>query len=69
MTVPDSDSLDLTTGMTLEAWVRPNAGGAFRTVGLPEALVVSQPFLARRLTERREAQSAAAEVPGEYATV
>ena len=28
VTVPDSNSLDLTTGMTLEAWVRPNAGGA-----------------------------------------
>jgi glucose/arabinose dehydrogenase len=26
--VPDSASLDLTTGMTLEAWVRPTQGGA-----------------------------------------
>ena len=29
-TVADSNSLDLTTGMTLEAWVRPNAGGNVR---------------------------------------
>ena len=36
VTVPDSDSLDLTTGMTLEAWVRPNAGGSFRTVVVKE---------------------------------
>jgi glucose/arabinose dehydrogenase/PKD repeat protein len=33
VTVPDANSLDLTTGMTLEAWVRPTAaGGAWRTV-------------------------------------
>jgi hypothetical protein len=33
VTVPDSASLDLTTGMTLEAWVRPTATGtAWRTV-------------------------------------
>jgi len=33
VTVPDSASLDLTTGMTLEAWVNPSAlGGAWRTV-------------------------------------
>jgi glucose/arabinose dehydrogenase/PKD repeat protein len=32
VTVPDSDSLDLTTGMTLEAWVRPAAlGSVWRT--------------------------------------
>jgi hypothetical protein len=31
--VPDSASLDLTSGMTLEAWVRPTAvGTAWRTV-------------------------------------
>ncbi len=36
VTVPDSDSLDVTTGLTLEAWVRPNAGGAFRTVVVKE---------------------------------
>jgi hypothetical protein len=27
VTVPDAASLDLTTGMTLEAWVQPTAGG------------------------------------------
>jgi len=33
VTVPDAQSLDLTTGMTLEAWVNPNAlGGVWRTV-------------------------------------
>jgi glucose/arabinose dehydrogenase/chitodextrinase len=31
-TVPDSASLDLTTGMTLEAWVYPTAGGGWRDV-------------------------------------
>ena len=34
--VPDSASLDLTTGMTLEAWVRPAASNAYRTVALKE---------------------------------
>jgi len=33
VTVPDTNSLDLTTGMTLEAWVNPNQlGTAWRTV-------------------------------------
>jgi Concanavalin A-like lectin/glucanases superfamily/Bacterial Ig domain len=33
VSVPDANSLDLTTGMTLEAWVRPTAlGSAWRTV-------------------------------------
>jgi len=33
VTVPDSNLLDLTSGMTLEAWVRPAAnGGVWRTV-------------------------------------
>ena len=32
MTVPDSNSLDLTTGMTLEAWVYPTANGSWRDV-------------------------------------
>ena len=32
VTVADAGSLDLTTGMTLEAWVRPTAGGSWRTV-------------------------------------
>ena len=27
ITVPDANSLDLTNGMTLEAWVRPTASG------------------------------------------
>ena len=32
--VPDSSSLDLTTGMTMEAWVRPTAlGTAWKTIG------------------------------------
>lgn len=36
--VPDADSLDLTTGMTLEAWVRPAAtmGTAWRTAVMKE---------------------------------
>ncbi len=32
VTVADADSLDLTNGMTLEAWVRPTAAGSWRTV-------------------------------------
>ncbi|HEX7254734.1 MAG TPA: LamG-like jellyroll fold domain-containing protein [Gaiellaceae bacterium] len=32
VTVPDSPSLDLTTAMTLEAWIRPNAITGWRTV-------------------------------------
>jgi hypothetical protein len=37
VSVPDSDSLDLTTGMTLEAWVRPTATGrAWRSAILKE---------------------------------
>ncbi|RKQ94073.1 all-beta uncharacterized protein [Solirubrobacter pauli] len=35
--VPDANVLDLTTGMTLEAWVRPTTiGGAWRTVLIKE---------------------------------
>jgi hypothetical protein len=34
--VPDSNSLDLTSGMTLEAWVRPTANSSYRTVLLKE---------------------------------
>ncbi len=34
--VPDAASLDLTTGMTLEAWVRPTASSGWRTVLLKE---------------------------------
>ena len=37
VSVPDSNSLDLTSGMTLEAWVRPTTLGAFETVVLKEA--------------------------------
>ena len=37
ISIPDSPSLDLTTGMTLEAWVLPRAlGAAWRTVVLKE---------------------------------
>ena len=36
VTVPDSSSLDLTSGMTLEGWVNPNAGGDFRTMVVKE---------------------------------
>ena len=37
VTVPDADSLDLTSGMTLEAWVRPTAiGSNWRSVLLKE---------------------------------
>ena len=37
VTIPDADSLDLATGMTIEAWVRPTAvGTAWRTVMLKE---------------------------------
>jgi glucose/arabinose dehydrogenase len=36
VTIPDASSLDLTTGMTLEAWVNPSAGGGWRTVLLKE---------------------------------
>jgi PKD repeat protein/glucose/arabinose dehydrogenase len=36
VTVPDSNSLDLTAGMTLSAWVRPDALGDWRTAILKE---------------------------------
>jgi Concanavalin A-like lectin/glucanases superfamily/Bacterial Ig-like domain/Bacterial Ig domain len=36
VTVPTSSWLSLTTGMTLEAWVYPTAGGGWRTVMLKE---------------------------------
>ncbi len=36
VTVGDTASLDLKTGMTLEAWVRPTAAGGWRTVMLKE---------------------------------
>ncbi len=36
VTVPDASTLDLTTGMTLEAWVRPSALGGWRTVVFKE---------------------------------
>ncbi len=34
--VPDAATLDLTTGMTLEAWVRPNVSSGWRTVTMKE---------------------------------
>ncbi len=38
VTIPDANSLDLTTGMTLEAWVKPSVagGGVWRTVAFKE---------------------------------
>ena len=36
VTVPDAGSLDLTSGMTVEAWVRPSKLGGWRTVVLKE---------------------------------
>ena len=36
VTVADSNSLDLTTGMTVEAWVRPTTVGGFNTVIVKE---------------------------------
>ena len=36
VTVPDANSLDLTNGMTLEAWVRPTARGNWRTAIIKE---------------------------------
>src|SRR5207253_6948477 len=37
VTVADADSLDLTSGMTLEAWVNPSTpGGAWRAVLMKE---------------------------------
>jgi hypothetical protein len=36
VTVPDSNSLDLTNGMTLEAWVNPTITGDWKTVMLKE---------------------------------
>ncbi len=36
VTVPDSNSLDLTNGMTVEAWVRPNALSGWSTVAFKE---------------------------------
>ena len=36
VSVPDSATLDLTTGMTLEAWVRPAVSNSWRTVVMKE---------------------------------
>ena len=36
VSVPDSSSLDLTSGMTLEAWVKPTAVGGWNTVLMKE---------------------------------
>jgi hypothetical protein len=37
VTVADADSLDLTSDLTVEAWVRPTVGGGWRTVLMKEA--------------------------------
>jgi Concanavalin A-like lectin/glucanases superfamily/Bacterial Ig-like domain/Bacterial Ig domain len=37
VTIADADMLDLTTAMTLEAWVRPTQMGGYRTVIMKEA--------------------------------
>ena len=37
VTVPDDPTIDLTTGMTLEAWVRPSAATDWRTVIFKES--------------------------------
>jgi hypothetical protein len=36
VTIPDANPLDLTTGMTLEAWVKPTASANWRTILLKE---------------------------------
>ena len=36
VSVPDSSSLDLTTGMTVEGWVKPSAGGGWQTLLVKE---------------------------------
>src|SRR5439155_26491119 len=36
VTIPDSTSLHLTTGMTIEAWVKPTAAQDFTTVAMKE---------------------------------
>ena len=36
LTVADAPELDLTTGLTLEAWVRPTSGSGWKTVALKE---------------------------------
>ena len=41
VTVPDSTSLDLTTGMTIEAWVKPTGGGGWRTLLVKERRATS----------------------------
>ena len=61
VTIPDANSLDLTTGMTLEAWVRPtNLGNSYRTVADEGAGRRSMSYGALRATapERTECRSA-----------
>ena len=36
VTIADTNALDLTTGMTMEAWVKPTGGSGWRTVVLKE---------------------------------
>jgi hypothetical protein len=43
VTIPDSASLDLTKGMTLEAWVNPTATSGFRTAIFKENLAAGRP--------------------------
>jgi hypothetical protein len=38
VTVADANSLDLTTGMTIEAWINPTSGTGWRAVALKETL-------------------------------
>ena len=52
VTVPDTNPLDLATGMTIEAWVNPSALGGWRTVLLKER---SNQLSVRHLRERRRA--------------
>ncbi len=42
VTIPDSPSLDLTTGMTVEAWVKPTALSGWRCVVLKETALTPQ---------------------------
>ena len=59
VTVPDANSLDLTTAMSIEAWVRPTALGSWRTVRAQGAPRRSGLRALRRL-EVRELQHVAA---------
>ena len=64
-TIPDTPSLDLTTGMTLEAWVRPtNLGNSYRTVLMKEQTgSMAYGALRQRLRERTGSRSARSTSP------